>query len=294
MSGSPSNGFQQACSACGRHGAKGGENTFTCKACLGASYCNKACQVQNWPLHKSFCKAQQKFHASRAAAGMDSATSFKVSQKILSWYSGPDNRIAALAVAAIAWIHRAESPYIRVVGGIDGKVEEIDVVPRRVWMKENAVVRDDLARRFSAPDFDMNTSFITALRPLHPGTEKFPEFMPRTMFPHITANESTSAKMDKNVALLKKLKGLTLGAGKRVVQLKGFPESESLNGRRGVRLAYDTDIEEWSVQLDLTRAPSSILRQVRTGNAEREIVELVSVKRENYELAKGISPRLRA
>ena len=70
-----------SCEACGKAheqlGNAAGGKLLRCSRCNGPHYCSKACQVADWPAHKSLCQKRQTADKSFAdSAGMEVAAAY--------------------------------------------------------------------------------------------------------------------------------------------------------------------------------------------------------------------------
>lgn len=268
------------CVVCFRGATEAGERKLlSCTSCQGIRYCSKACQLQNWPQHKRSCKEMVRINRSREAKGL----SGREDKKTFKWLASTPRSVLAI-VTYLAWKHRAESPYVQVIGGPDGKVEEVVLVTRKEWI--GAGYAADHARALSAglensqSRSDNDKVFHLFVKTFHPGTESWPSVTSLCRFP------KSPRAMDEDVRNFERSEGPDLGASswRRVVHLKGL-RTESLNGVRGVRLGYDEENDRWAVQLQ-----SGNIAKVKRANVDVlwEMVCLKGLRTESLNGKEGV------
>mmetsp|Transcript_20909 Transcript_20909/g.29838 ORF Transcript_20909/g.29838 Transcript_20909/m.29838 type:complete len:355 (-) Transcript_20909:1619-2683(-) len=172
----------ECCHSCGKPAAAG-KRLSRCGRCLGVSYCNAECQKLNWSSHKGFCKKNTAYQAELASNKGGDQTNVKKFNDVMAWYTSVPQ--LAEGVICLAWLHRKESPYIQVKGGVNARLAITEVVPRSAWSKFGKKETKLLGyeARFSQSDFDPDVHYFVVISAAHPGTSDWPVPTPRMKFP---------------------------------------------------------------------------------------------------------------
>ena len=170
------------CHTCGKPAAAG-KRLLWCGRCRGVSYCNAECQKLNWSTHKAFCKNNTAYMAELASNKSGDPTNVKKFNDVMAWYQSVPQ--LAEGVICLAWLHRKDSPYIQVKGGVNARLAITEVVPRSVWSKFGKKEAKLLGyeARFSQSDFDPDVHYFVVISAAHPGTSDWPVPTPRMRFP---------------------------------------------------------------------------------------------------------------
>lgn len=174
-----------------------------------------------------------------AAVGMDP----RRKNDIMGWFLAMPELCHKLA--CLAWHHREDNPWIQVVGGPDGKVAKFQIITRDMWDGEcdNGTAMG-YAARFAQADFDKDRHYFLEIGANHPGSETWPKCAPRMVFsfPPQVMDGIVQIFFEQNVAE-------RVYHRRTVVMLRGL-RSEELNGKMGVRVAYDNEKRRFHVRLD--------------------------------------------
>lgn len=216
---------------------------LTCARCRGAFYCGAACQKQSYPDHKVFCKEA----ARMAEAVTNQGTHVKGNKHVWSWVQSLPGLYSQLM--CIAWRCRSNSPVLRVVGGVDGRLEEIMVITKGLWMPEDDGSPLGWAYRFAESDFDKDKHFFVEVAANHPGSDRWPACSNRILFNEVP--EAMDGWVDRCAAELQALKLPFPMKDRRQtwVLLKGL-RVPSLNGQKARIRSSDPETMSYCVKLE--------------------------------------------
>lgn len=230
------------CRACGKPPAVG-KRLLQCSRCETVSYCNATCQREHWPQHKSMCK---QFVQQRKEAREDKSDVSKFDD-VMAWYASVPNLCEG--VLCLAWEQRKKSPLIKVQGGINARLAQVECYPRSDWSK---IPGDPLglAQRYAQADFDPDVHYFVSISAGHPGTEDWPCPNPRMRFPLPPQEMDAFVAVSHAKREREKREHHTDEASRANpwVELTGLRKSE-MNGKRGIRGAWDAGKQRYSVQL---------------------------------------------
>jgi hypothetical protein len=213
LSASAKNGGQpaflcmQSCHSCGEP-PTAGKKLMVCSQCRSVEYCCKECQRADWSNHKTFCKVTTARNKNTALMGNCNTDKF---DDLMAWYQSVPNLVEG--VICLAWLHRKESPYIRVKGGVNSRLATSEVVPRSRWGKlsdEEELL--GMKGRFAQSDFRQEIHFFAVISAGHLGTSDWPVATPRMRFP--VPSEHMDAWVAESMSRLPALKRMQMIGGK--------------------------------------------------------------------------------
>ena len=229
------------CTACSKPAGLG-MSLLKCARCMVVAYCNTECQTAHWAEHKKMCKVNRQMRAEVDANGV---TDTSKHNDVMAWYGSVPN--LAEGIVCEAWEHRWKSPFFQVQGGVNLRLAQMTMITREMWSQLPPGQDANFGARFAQADFNPDVHYFVCVSAGHAGTESWPCPAPRMRFPF------PPEQMDAFVAASEerreaKRHDATHEENNPWVQLKGL-STQSLNGARGIRGAWDAEKGRWGVQL---------------------------------------------
>lgn len=110
-----------------------GKKIKRCDGCFIAGYCSRECQVSHWKAHKKKCRVVQMHNKEQAALGKDPNAAVVSRKNLCTWYQQVPN--LATDTLALAWAHRHLHPILKVTGGKNTRIAQMEVLTQSFCKK---------------------------------------------------------------------------------------------------------------------------------------------------------------
>lgn len=230
------------CTACSKPAGLG-TSLLKCARCMVVAYCDTECQTAHWAEHKKMCKVHRQM---RAEVNADGVTDTSKHNDAMAWYGSVPN--LAEGVVCAAWKHRRKSPWFQVQGGVNSRLAQMSMITREIWSQLPPGQDLNFGARFAQADFNPDVHYFVCLSAGHAGTESWPCPNPRMRFPFPPEQMDAFVAASEERREAKRHEEATHEESNPWVQLKGL-STQSLNGARGIRGAWDAEKGRWGVQL---------------------------------------------